>query len=134
MCWEGHLCNISILGLWYDCGADIDASFVIFNPVQAIATRTFFVLFLRLPAKRSTMWIVLVGNWSFLFSIVIAGPATAMIQKDGPYCEHSPYESPFLSILTMNFRWHRGLLVLDICRLYVPARRVRILDRKTPEC
>ncbi|KAI0256435.1 hypothetical protein BJV78DRAFT_1278922 [Lactifluus subvellereus] len=52
---------------------------------SVIATRTFLVLFLRFPVKRHVMWVVLIGNWSFLFAIVIAGPATAMIQNDGPY-------------------------------------------------
>ena len=74
---------------------DIGTTVVIFNPLQVIATRTFSVLFLRFPAvKPHIMWIVLVGSWSFIFAIVIAGPATARIQNAGPYCEHSSYESP----------------------------------------
>jgi hypothetical protein len=101
------------------------------TPLQVIATRTFFVLFLRVPAKHYTVWIVLIGNWSLLFAIVLAGPATAMIQKHGPYCEHSQYESPFLADLTTTFRWNCELLVLDLCKLYIPAHRVRIADHKT---
>ncbi|KAH9163931.1 hypothetical protein EDB89DRAFT_2078399 [Lactarius sanguifluus] len=49
-----------------------------------IATRTFLVLFLRVPHKRYTMWITLIANWSLLGAIVIAGPATAS-DKLGPF-------------------------------------------------
>ncbi|KAI9457101.1 hypothetical protein BJY52DRAFT_522120 [Lactarius psammicola] len=49
-----------------------------------IATRTFLVLFLRVPHKRYTMWITLTANWSLLGAIVIAGPATAS-DKRGPF-------------------------------------------------
>ncbi|KAH9062413.1 hypothetical protein EDB87DRAFT_300979 [Lactarius vividus] len=49
-----------------------------------IATRTFLVLFLRVPHKRYTMWITLIANWSLLGAIVIAGPATTS-DKLGPF-------------------------------------------------
>ncbi|KAH9012904.1 hypothetical protein EDB85DRAFT_1900043 [Lactarius pseudohatsudake] len=49
-----------------------------------IATRTFLVLFLRVPDKRYTMWITLIANWSLLGAIVIAGPATTS-DKLGPF-------------------------------------------------
>ncbi|KAH8984511.1 hypothetical protein EDB92DRAFT_1819049 [Lactarius akahatsu] len=51
---------------------------------QVIATRTFLVLFLRVPHKRYTMWITLIANWSLLGAIVIAGPATTS-DKLGPF-------------------------------------------------
>ncbi|KAH8994661.1 hypothetical protein EDB86DRAFT_3167243 [Lactarius hatsudake] len=49
-----------------------------------IATRTFLVLFLRVPHKRYTMWITLIANWSLLGAIVIAGPAMTS-DKLGPF-------------------------------------------------
>jgi hypothetical protein len=97
MCLGGQLNNFFILGLWYGLKFTLAHLSSYLTPLQVIATRTFLVLFLRIPAKQYTVWIVLIGNWSLLFAIILAGPATAMIQKHGPYCEHPQYESPFLT-------------------------------------
>jgi len=50
-----------------------------------IASRTFLVLFLRIETRRYTMWIVLIGVWSFVGVIVTGGPATARTDIHGPY-------------------------------------------------
>ena len=101
-----NFCNIIIPGLWYGSDVDTGTAIVYASLLQVIATYTFSVLFLRLPVKRkrNIAWIVIVGNWSLLFAIVIAGPATASIQKDGPYCEYSQYGAPFQRFLTTTLQ------------------------------
>ncbi|KAF8267937.1 hypothetical protein EI94DRAFT_1579359 [Lactarius quietus] len=49
-----------------------------------IATRTFLVLFLRVPHRRYTKWITLIANWSLFGAIVTAGPAIATVEH-GPF-------------------------------------------------
>ncbi|KAI0259228.1 hypothetical protein BC834DRAFT_641977 [Gloeopeniophorella convolvens] len=50
-----------------------------------IAVRTFWVLFLRIPIKHHLMWVTLVGSWSLIGAIIIAGPATINVNKSGPF-------------------------------------------------
>jgi len=59
----------------------------VLTALQVIATRTFYVLFLRLEVKHYMMWLVLIAQWSFVGALVIAGPATAKTDKHGPFCE-----------------------------------------------
>jgi hypothetical protein len=56
--------------------------------LQVIATRTFSVFFLRMEYMHYEKWIVLVVQWSLIGAIIIGGPATAKIDKHGPYCEN----------------------------------------------
>lgn len=55
--------------------------------LQIIALHTFCVLFLRLPLKRVAMWGTLIGTWSAIIAVVIAGPATMDTEHRGPFCK-----------------------------------------------
>ncbi|EIM87000.1 uncharacterized protein STEHIDRAFT_167889 [Stereum hirsutum FP-91666 SS1] len=50
-----------------------------------IALHTFCVLFLRLPLKQIAMWGTLIGTWSSIIAVVIAGPATMDTEHRGPF-------------------------------------------------
>jgi len=51
-------------------------------------------LFLRVEVENYAMWLVMISQWSLIGVIVIAGPATAKIEKHGPFCEQSSYDLP----------------------------------------
>ncbi|EPQ57650.1 hypothetical protein GLOTRDRAFT_137912 [Gloeophyllum trabeum ATCC 11539] len=55
-----------------------------------IAVHTFNVLFLRLEVPRVALYVTIVGGWSTVAALVIAGPATSSNQ-DGPFYGISGY-------------------------------------------
>ncbi|KAI0295876.1 hypothetical protein B0F90DRAFT_1637285, partial [Multifurca ochricompacta] len=83
-----------------------------------IAMRTFMVLFVRIPSKRYSMWISLIGTWSLIGTIVIAGPATAKSDRHGPYCEHSRISGNWCWI-TSNYQAQR--ISLDYLVMFISA-------------
>ena len=54
---------------------------------QVIATHTFWVLFLKWNLRRHVLIATMVFNWAAIGTFVIAGPATANVKQNGPFCE-----------------------------------------------
>lgn len=79
--------NWFLSGLWCGLRIDIGTTELRFKLPQIIAIRTFVDLFLRVEVDNYAMWLVMISQWSLIGAIVIAGPATAKIEKHGPFCE-----------------------------------------------
>ncbi|KAI0686847.1 hypothetical protein BC835DRAFT_1223520, partial [Cytidiella melzeri] len=68
-----HLADVG-LAMWY-----------------TIALHTFWLLFLRLQVPKLTMVMSLIAIWAAIATLVISGPASLDIQKDGPFYAISGY-------------------------------------------
>ncbi|KAK7685355.1 hypothetical protein QCA50_011719 [Cerrena zonata] len=58
---------------------------------QIIALHTFWILFLRLETRRYILISTLVGGWSAIGAVVIAGPASLNTGHNGPFFGISGY-------------------------------------------
>jgi hypothetical protein len=84
---------------------------------KVIAMHNFCLLFLESKLARPIItWSILVGGWSAVSAITIAGPALVEEIKNGPFCMcySTWYISPHFHQAMFCHRRHLRILVLDI--------------------